>query len=139
MKPISVFLFAFAFVTAMSAEPIVLSDGAYQLIRARGEGDISGGHALSAVVVNILNKQGKIFVTFEGIEAEVRTDDQQGFVVSVPYRPEEKGRLAAQLVLAGRSVVYSSSKRIEGRYFIIWSSGAEKGEFALDPISPKNG
>jgi hypothetical protein len=143
MKPIRLFLLALTCIPAALAQPLVLNDGAYQLIRAREP--IAGEHtagALSAVVVNISNKQGKAFMTFEGVEAEVRTDDQLSFLVTLPYRPEEKGRLACQIVLAGRPAnngVPSPSKRIEGVYRIIWARGEEKGEFALYPLPPKNG
>ncbi|HTO03064.1 MAG TPA: hypothetical protein VL069_05145 [Opitutus sp.] len=140
MKPIRLLLLALPIAATVLAKPIVLNDGAYQLIRARGPGGQTKDAALTAAVVNIFHKQGKTFIAVEGGESEVRTDDQQGFLAAVPYHPEEKGILASHLVFAGRNVGAddaSPAKRVEGIYRIIWPGGEEKGEFALVPLSTK--
>lgn len=142
MKAIRLLLISITCAAAAFAQPIVLNDGAYQLIRARGPGGQTDGAALSSVVVNISHKQGKIFMAIEGGETEVRTDDQQGFLVALPYRPDQKGILASQLILAGRSVMAETkgaSLRVEGIYRIIWPGGEEKGDFAVIPIPSKSG
>jgi hypothetical protein len=141
MKAIRLLLLALTSAAAVVAQPLVLTDGAYQLIRARGPGGQTKDAALSAVVVNIVHKQGKVFIALEGGESEVRTDDQQGFLAAVPYQPQEKGILVSHLVLAGRNAGAdgaSPAKRIEGIYRIIWPGGEEKGEFALVPLSSKS-
>ena len=139
MKAIRLLLLALISAAAALAQQIVLTDGAYQLIRARGPGGQTKDAALSAVVVNISHKQGRMFIALEGGESEVRTDDQQGFLAAVPYHPAEKGILVSHLVLAGRNSADDASpaKRVEGIYRIIWPGGEEKGEFALVPLSSK--
>ena len=140
MKAIRLLLLALTSAAAALAQPIVLTDGAYQLIRARGPGGQTRDAALSAVVVNIFHKQGKTFIAMEGGECEVRTDNQQGFLAALPYHPEEKDILASHLVLAGRNAGADDAtpaQRVEGIYRIIWPGGEEKGEFALVPAPSK--
>lgn len=138
-------LFALVFAPMALAQPLVLDDGAYQLIRAQQSGAESGNLALFSDVVQISHKEGKIFIAFgDHKEVEVRTDDQQGFLVALPYGPSEKGSLALELVLAGTGMqLYplkgTSSMRVDGESWVIWTRGVQKGRFSLVPLEAKKG
>jgi hypothetical protein len=144
MKLVHLLAIALTCGTLGFARPLELSDGAYQLIRARVGEDRTGERALSAIVVSVSHKAGKIFISLDGAtETEVRTDDQAGFLVSSPFHPGEKGRSATELIFAGRQLAGSDGNgpimRVEGAYRIIYPGGEEGGSFALLPVSLKNG
>jgi hypothetical protein len=128
-----------------AAEPLVLPDGGYQLIRARTSEDKTGANALSAANVTVSHKGGKTFIVIEGMEAEVRTDEYLGFLVATPYRPEATGVLVSELILFGKVRVRANNAlpfpplRVEGEYLVVFPGGEERGNFALVPIQAKNG
>lgn len=116
-----------------------LPTGAYHLVSARDDGP-AHGREVSARHVGVVEKEGHMFLTLEGVTVAIRTDEQGGVLFTFPVNERVRGAAVSQAIYVGRVIADAGTSpreeyatvRVEGFYRVVWPDGEEKGRFALE-------